>query len=305
MQGQRPHIGQAGHLVDDHPQPGGVVLGELEVGPHVCVDAPFGVGGEATGELSSRYVERLLDDPNGGVVRPGAMVLEAVQGEGGVVPAPLAWLREMRRITNERGIPLIADEVQTGVGRTGTMWAVDAAGIEPDILVLSKAIGGSLPLAVIVYAEHLDTWAPGAHTGTFRGNTLAMAAGAATLRYVLAERLPERAEQLGRQLRRALVAAQADHPSIGEVRGRGLMVGVELVEPDAPADDLGSRPAAPGLALAVRAHCLRRGLLVELGGRHDSVLRLLPPLVMTDEELGDVLDRLIDALSAAEREYRA
>jgi diaminobutyrate-2-oxoglutarate transaminase len=199
----------------------------------------------------------------------------------------------------------VVDEVQTGVGRTGTMWAVDRAGIEPDVMVLSKAIGGSLPLAVIVYAEHLDTWAPGAHTGTFRGTTLAMAAGAATLRHVLAEDLPARADQLGRRMRDGLRALQADHPGIGEVRGRGLMNGIELVEPGAVPDEVGARPAAPGLAVAVRAQCLQRGLIVELGGRHDSVLRLLPPLVMTDAQLSDVLDRLGDALTAAEREHRA
>jgi diaminobutyrate-2-oxoglutarate transaminase len=263
---------------------------------------PFGIG-DAAGELSARYVERLLDDPNGGVVTPAAMILEAVQGEGGVVPAPLPWLRTMRRITAERGIPLVVDEVQTGVGRTGTMWAVDAAGVEPDVLVLSKAIGGSLPLAVVVYADHLDAWAPGAHTGTFRGTTLAMAAGAATLRHVLAERLPERAAVLGERLRAGLRALQPAHPSIGEVRGRGLMNGVELVEPAAEPDACGARPAAPALAVAVRAECLRRGLIVELGGRHDAVLRLLPPLVVTEAELGDVLDRLDAALTAAEREH--
>jgi diaminobutyrate-2-oxoglutarate transaminase len=265
---------------------------------------PFGLG-DSSGEVAARYVERLLDDPNGGVVPPAAMILEAVQGEGGVVPAPLPWLREMRRITAERGIPLVVDEVQTGVGRTGTMWAIEAAGVQPDVMVLSKAIGGSLPLAVVVYADHLDTWAPGAHTGTFRGNTLAMAAGAATLRYVQTERLAERAEALGRRLRAELTALAHAHPSIGEVRGRGLMHGVELVEPDAGPDDCGARPAAPGLAAAVRAECLRRGLIVELGGRHDCVVRLIPPLVMTDEEVGQVLDRLDSALTVAEREYRA
>ncbi|PPK92331.1 diaminobutyrate-2-oxoglutarate transaminase [Kineococcus xinjiangensis] len=266
---------------------------------------PFGLGGDATARVSATYVERLLDDPNGGVVEPAGMVLEAVQGEGGVIPAPLEWLRHMRRATAERGIPLVVDEVQTGVGRTGTMWAVDAAGIEPDVLVLSKAIGGSLPMAVVVYAAHLDTWAPGAHTGTFRGNTLAMAAGAATLRHVLAERLPERAAALGERLLGELRTLQRQHPCIGDVRGRGLMIGVELVEPGAQPDACGARPAAPGLAAAVRAECLRRGLIVELGGRHDSVLRLLPPLVMTDEEAGSVLDRLAEAIAVAEREHRA
>ncbi|GAB7191941.1 aspartate aminotransferase family protein [Kineococcus sp. NUM-3379] len=266
---------------------------------------PFGLGGDATAEVSATYVERILDDPNGGVVTPAGMVLEAVQGEGGVIPAPLEWLRRMRRATAERGIPMIVDEVQTGVGRTGTMWASDAAGIEPDVMVLSKAIGGSLPLAVVVYAGHLDTWAPGAHTGTFRGTTLAMAAGAATLRHVLAERLPERAAALGERLLAELRNLQAQHRCIGDVRGRGLMLGVELVEPGSEPDACGARPAAPELAVAVRAECLRRGLIVELGGRHDSVLRLLPPLVMTDAEAGDVLDRLAGAIAAAEREHRA
>ena len=264
--------------------------------PYRC---PFGVGGAATEHLSGDYVERLLDDPKGGATTPAAMVLEPVQGEGGVIPAPDEWLRRMRRVTAERGIALVADEVQTGVGRTGAMWAVDHADIEPDVLVLSKAIGGSLPLAVIVYAEHLDAWTPGAHAGTFRGTTLAMAAGAATLRLVAAEGLAERAGLLGARLQAQLLGMRDDHPCIGEVRGRGLMIGVELVEPDAGPDACGARPAAPALAAAVREECLRRGLIVELGGRHDAVLRLLPPLVMTDAEAGMVLDRLAAALTAA------
>jgi diaminobutyrate-2-oxoglutarate transaminase len=264
--------------------------------PYRC---PFGVGGAATAHLSGDFVERLLDDPNGGATAPAAMVLEPVQGEGGVIPAPDEWLRRMRRVTAERGIALVVDEVQTGVGRTGAMWAVEHAGIEPDVLVLSKAIGGSLPLAVIVYAEHLDAWTPGAHAGTFRGTTLAMAAGAATLRFVAEEGLAERAALLGARLQAQLLGMRADHPCIGEVRGRGLMIGVELVEPDAEPDACGARPAAPALAAAVREECLRRGLIVELGGRHDAVLRLLPPLVMTDAEAGAVLDRLAGALSAA------
>ncbi|WP_113703239.1 diaminobutyrate--2-oxoglutarate transaminase family protein, partial [Nonomuraea lactucae] len=165
--------------------------------PYRC---PFGVGGERGTQLSATYIERLLDDPSGGVVPPAAMILEAVQGEGGAVPAPDGWLREMRRITAEREIPLIVDEVQTGVGRTGAFWAVEHSGIVPDAMVMSKAIGGSLPLAVIVYHEDYDDWLPGAHTGTFRGNTLAMAAGTATLRHVAAEGLAARAAVVGARM---------------------------------------------------------------------------------------------------------
>lgn len=265
---------------------------------------PFGLGGERGERLAAVYAERLLDDPSGGVVRPAAMILEAVQGEGGAVPAPDGWLREMRRITTERGIPLIVDEVQTGVGRTGAMWAVEHSGIVPDAMVLSKAIGGSLPLAVVVYREEYDGWRPGAHTGTFRGNTLAMAAGAATLRHVTANRLPERAALVGARMLAELTALKSALPVIGDVRGRGLMLGVELVDPAAAPDECGARPADPALAVRVREACLARGLIVELGGRHDAVLRLLPPLTITDEQVRAVLDRLAEAIGAAARESR-
>lgn len=260
---------------------------------------PFGLGGEAGARLAARYSERLLDDPCGGVVPPAAMIVEVVQGEGGAVAAPDDWMRDMRRITAERGIPLIVDEVQTGVGRTGAMWAIEHSGIEPDAMVLSKAIGGSLPLAVIVYREDYDGWLPGAHTGTFRGNTLAMAAGAATLRFAAAENLPARAAQLGGVIQGRLDVLRRTLPAIGDVRGRGLMLGVELVDPGGEPDIRGAQPAAPELAARVRAACLERGLIVELGGRHDSVVRLLPPLTITDEQVEAVLDRLADAIATS------
>ncbi|MFI7700560.1 diaminobutyrate--2-oxoglutarate transaminase [Nonomuraea sp. NPDC049480] len=258
---------------------------------------PFGIGGEWGAELSAAYTERLLDDPSGGVVPPAAMILEAVQGEGGAVPAPDSWLRQMRRITAERGIPLIVDEVQTGVGRTGAFWAVEHSGIVPDAMVMSKAIGGSLPLAVVVYHEDYDAWRPGAHTGTFRGNTLAMAAGTATLRHVAREGLAERAATVGARMTARLDGLRGELPVIGDVRGRGLMIGVELVDPEGEPDSCGARPVAPRTAAAVRAACLDRGLIVELGGRHDSTVRLLPPLIITDEQAETVLDRLADAIA--------
>jgi diaminobutyrate-2-oxoglutarate transaminase len=234
------------------------------------------------------------------------MILEPVQGEGGVIPAPDAWLRRMRQITAARSIALIADEVQTGVGRTGAFWAVEHSGITPDVMVLSKAIGGSLPLAVVVYRDDLDVWRPGAHAGTFRGNQLAMAAGTATLAYVRENRLAERAGALGSRMLDQLSSLARGLPCVGEVRGRGLMIGVELVDTEGEGggpDADGPRPAAPELAAAVQRECLRRGLIVELGGRHASVVRLLPPLTITDEQTAAVLDRLADALEAASRDF--
>ncbi|MBT2468351.1 diaminobutyrate--2-oxoglutarate transaminase family protein [Streptomyces sp. ISL-66] len=255
---------------------------------------PFGVGGRAGAELSARWTESLLDDPKSGVAAPAGMIVEPVQGEGGVHPSPDAWLRRMREITAARGIPLIADEVQTGVGRTGAFWGVDHAGVVPDVMVLSKAIGGSLPLAVIVYRAELDRWAPGAHAGTFRGNQLAMAAGTATLAYVRENGLAARAESLGARMLASLRGLIPAHPCVGDVRGRGLMLGVELIDPD-------TGEAAPALAVAVRQACLDRGLIVEVGGRHSGVVRLLPPLTLTDEQAAAVLDRLADAIPAALR----
>ncbi|MEU2285593.1 diaminobutyrate--2-oxoglutarate transaminase family protein [Streptomyces sp. NPDC013178] len=340
---------------------------------------PFGVGGERGAELAARWTESVLDDPKSGVRPPAGMILEPVQGEGGVIPAPDAWMRRMRQITADRSIPLIADEVQTGVGRTGAFWAVEHSGVTPDVMVLSKAIGGSLPLAVIVYRDDLDIWEPGAHAGTFRGNQLAMAAGTATLAYVRANGLADRAATLGARMLGQLRQLAREFPCMGNVRGRGLMIGIEMVDPEGTCGDSGpgwaggsegslweraeaeaalgptqgdganlpgapeqgmaalsarpgqehgpagadssglhppthvmrtpvdaacrAHPAAPGVAVAVQQECLRRGLIVELGGRHASVVRLLPPLTITDEQATAVLDRLADAMAAVARAH--
>ncbi|MFJ8001914.1 aminotransferase class III-fold pyridoxal phosphate-dependent enzyme [Streptomyces sp. NPDC096310] len=231
----------------------------------------------------------------GGRPAPAAMLLEPVQDEGGVLAAPDAWLRAMRRITADRSIALIADETRTGVGRTGAFWAVEHSGITPDVMVLSQAIGGSLPLAVIVHHPDLDGPLPDGRPDACRGNQLAMAAGAATLAYVREHRLAERAASLGAHLLRRLRELAVHHPRVGGVRGRGLMIGVELVAPAAgdPA------PPAPALAAAVQQECLRRGLIVGLGGHRASVVRLLPPLTLTDEQADAVLDRFADSLDAA------
>jgi diaminobutyrate-2-oxoglutarate transaminase len=236
---------------------------------------------------------------------PSAVIVEPVQGEGGVIPAPDGWLRSLSALAAEHGMPLIADEVQTGLGRTGELWGVDHAGVVPDIMVLSKAIGGGLPLAVIVYRAEYDVWEEGAHTGTFRGHQLAMAAGTATMRFVAENSLAERSRKLGDKLRAEFVEAMAELPAIGDVRGRGLMIGLDLVDRDAAADVLGARPAAPGLARRVRAEALARGLIVELGGRHGAVLRLLPPLTMTELEAEQVRDLVLDSIAAASAGWRS
>ena len=260
---------------------------------------PFGLGGEAGVRTNLHYLETLLLDPESGVPLPAAVILEVVQGEGGVIPADIEWLKGVRRITEQAGVALIVDEIQSGFARTGRMFAFEHAGIVPDVVTLSKAIGGSLPLAVVVYRDWLDTWKPGAHAGTFRGNQMAMAAGSAVIDYLVEHRLAEHAEVMGQRLRQHLQQLQREYPQLGDVRGRGLMLGVELVDPQGQRDALGHPAANRELAAKVQRECLKRGLILELGGRHGAVVRFLPPLIISGEQIDEVAQRIAEALIAA------
>ncbi|GGX16415.1 hypothetical protein GCM10010297_42350 [Streptomyces malachitofuscus] len=206
--------------------------------------------------------------------------------------------------------PTVADETLTGLGRTGAFWAVEHSGITPDAMVLSASTGGGLPLAVVVHRDDFDVNdGPRPHTG----NQLAMAAGTATLAHVRENRLADHAAALGSHMLSRLRALAEELTCVREVRGRGLLIGVELVDAERecvarpelmPAEEGGARPCRPrptasGLPAAVRRACLRRGLIVDLGGPRANVVRLLPPLTITDEQATAVLDRLADALHAA------
>lgn len=264
---------------------------------------PFGRGGAETARLSAAMIRSALTDPEGGVL-PAGMVLETVQGEGGVIPAPVEWLKEIRAVTREAGVPMIVDEVQSGWGRTGRFYGFEHGGIEPDVLVVSKAIGGGLPLAAIIYREELDRWQPGAHAGTFRGNQLAMACGLATLQVIREENLVAHAAMMGERLAAHLREIQKDFPIIGDVRGRGLMIGAEIIDPEGPADALGAPAQGGDIARAVRAECLRNGLIIELGGRHGAVARFLPPLTVTAEQIDSICGIFREACAQVARGLR-
>jgi diaminobutyrate-2-oxoglutarate transaminase len=259
---------------------------------------PFEVGGEHCARLSAAVLRTMLADVESGVL-PAAAVLELVQGEGGVIPAPDSWVQEVRSILRARAVPMVVDEVQSGWGRTGRLYAFEHAGIEPDVLVLSKAIGGGLPLALIVYDQALDVWKPGAHAGTFRGNQLAMVAGLATLKVLQEQNIPQHAARMGERLRAHLEAMATELPCIGQVRGRGLMLGVELVDADGPLDALGHPLPDGALAKRVQLQCLARGLIIEMGGRHGSVARFLSPLIVTAADVDAIASIFDDALRAA------
>jgi len=277
-------------------------LGQVQFLPYpYSYRCPFGLGGEAGEAAGLAYIQNLMADPESGVLPPAGVLVEAVQGEGGVIPCSARWLGKLRELCTSHQVPLIIDEVQTGFGRTGKLFAFEHSGITPDVVVLSKALGGGLPLSVVVYDEALDSWQPGAHAGTFRGNQLAMVTGLATLRFIKRERLDLHAEAMGRRLTALLQQIASDHPCIGEVRGRGLMLGIEIVQPGGTPDRLGHPPASGEIASAVQQSCLRRGLILELGGRHGATVRLLPPLIITEAEVDRVAEIFGEALRDVSR----
>jgi diaminobutyrate-2-oxoglutarate transaminase len=251
-------------------------------------------------EISSQYIENILNDDESGIPKPAGIILEAVQGEGGKIPAPDEWLVRLRKITKEKGIPLILDEVQTGLGRTGKMFAFEHSGIIPDIVLLSKAIGGSLPLAIMVYHKDLDKWGPGAHAGTFRGNQLAMATGSATINYIKEHKLLDNAYKMGELFKRNLKSIQNDTNCIGDIRGIGLMVGVEIINPFSGKTQFGNPERFEKLSRKIQFECFCRGLVIEIGGRQSSVLRFLAPLIITEEQVNDICKIFKEAVLTAE-----
>jgi diaminobutyrate-2-oxoglutarate transaminase len=186
------------------------------------------------------------------------------------------------------------DEVQCGAGRTGTWFAFEQHGIVPDVIIASKAIGGmGMPVAVVLHDERLDAFEPGMHTGTFRGNQLAFAAGVASIEIIKRDGILEHVRDVGQYTIDALNSLAAAHPIVGEVRGSGLMLGIELVDED-------GAPNSSAAAMVQRG-ALNRGLIVELGGRGDCVVRMLPPLNVTRETVDQAVEILDGAIADAER----
>jgi 4-aminobutyrate aminotransferase / (S)-3-amino-2-methylpropionate transaminase / 5-aminovalerate transaminase len=216
------------------------------------------------------------------------IVLEPVQGEGGFIPMPPEFVQALRRICDEHGILYVDDEVQSGCGRTGAMWAIEQLGVEPDLLVSGKTLGGGLPLAGVTgRAELMDAVHVGGLGGTFGGNPVACAAAVAVLDELTAPGFAERASEVGSLLRTRLDEIAARQPLVGEVRGLGPMLALELREP------------TPDAAKAMTAAAFDKGLLLLACGLDGNVIRLLPPLTASDEELERGCGMLEEALEDA------
>ena len=264
---------------------------------------PFGLGGEEGVKAACNFFERTLKDPESGITKPACVILEAIQGEGGVIPAPVEFLKCVRRVTKELGIPLILDEIQCGMGRSGKLFAFEYADIVPDVILISKAIGGSQPLAVVVYNKELDKWTSGAHAGTFRGNQLAMKAGTIVLNRVSKPEFLAEVNRKGDLVRKKLRQLKENVSIIGDVRGKGLMVGTEFVDPKASPDCIGSLSASGEIAAKVQKLCFENGLIVEKGGRNGSVMRCLCALNISDEDLNKAYSIFEAAVLAVDKEY--
>ena len=223
-----------------------------------------------------------------------AIFVEPIQGEGGYVVAPDNFLRELRDICDHHGILLVVDEVQSGCGRTGKWWAIEHSGVEPDIVCLAKGIASGMPLGVCMTRAEVMDWAPGSHASTFGGNPVSIAAALATMNIIEREGIAN-AARVGEFMLERLRGWKQTHPLVGDVRGRGLMIGIELVK------DKTTREPAPELRNRVETLAFERGLMVL--GCGETTLRLCPPLIVSKEEAAVALDILEEALSVVEKEH--
>jgi diaminobutyrate-2-oxoglutarate transaminase len=260
-----------------------------------CYRCPLGLKPDSCDMACAKLLETSLSDPHTGIPTPAAVLIEPIQGEGGTIVPPDGYLTEVRRITREHDVPLICDEIQSGFARTGKMFAVEHDGVTPDVMTLSKALGGiGYPLSCIAYDSTLDTWTKGAHIGTFRGHQVAMAAGLAAIEFMQEVDLAGHAAALGELTLGLLRDAQDTLPSVGDVRGRGLMIGIEMVK------DRDTKDPWPEMAAQIRTECFRKGVIIEVGGHFGNVARFLPPLVITRELLLMGVEIFVDAVRASE-----
>jgi diaminobutyrate-2-oxoglutarate transaminase len=234
---------------------------------------------------TSELLEKMLADGSSGLPTPAAVILETVQGEGGINVASVDWLRRIERICRLHDILLIADDIQVGNGRTGSFFSFEPAGIEPDIICISKAFGGGLPMSLLLMRRECDTWKPGEHTGTFRGNNLAFVAARVLLEYWRDNQLSLQIQDHARYIEQTLKQLLRQFSSTcSDVRGRGMIWGIEFSNAE--------------MASLVCRKAFGKGLLIETSGARDQVVKLLPPLTISREDLSYGLSIIKDSIES-------
>ncbi len=246
---------------------------------------PYRFSGDSKGEdISKEVIERIeemINDPYSGVPPVGGIIVEPIQGEGGYILPPDDFLPMLRETCDKHSIPLIIDEVQSGIGRTGKMWETEYHNVTPDIMCISKSIGGGIPFSSIAYRREFDELPKAFHLGTYRGNPLGLAAGAAILDVVKEERFLERVRSKGRYLVNRFEEIKANSKNVGDVRGRGYMIANEIVK--------NKQERIPGTELAgkIREAMFKKGVLMHTCGHYGNVMRFMAPLTIED----DLIDR--------------
>jgi 4-aminobutyrate aminotransferase len=244
----------------------------------------------------ARYIEEKLFKTTLPPEEVAAIFVEPIQGEGGYVVAPTIFMQELRKICDRHGILLVADEVQSGAGRTGKWWAIEHTGVQPDIVCMAKGIASGMPLSVCMTRAEIMDWKPGSHASTFGGNPVSIAAAMATLDVIEREGMAN-AAKVGDAMMRRLKEWPVKHPIVGDVRGRGLMIGIEIVK------DQKSREAAGEWRNKIEVLAYERGLLIL--GCGETSIRLAPPLILKQEEADIALDILEDCITQIEREHHS
>ena len=255
----------------------GVALGNVTHVPHPCMMPCLD---------TIAYMDMLLTDDHSGVDKPAALIVEAVQGEGGINVLSNEWLRAARELCDKHDMLLILDDIQTGCGRTGSFFSFERAGIVPDIVVMAKSIGGiGMPCSIALVKPEYDVLLPGEHNGTFRGFQLAFVAGKAAIEYMLEHDLESETVRKGKIVEEFLASRLRLIDPALTFRGIGLMWGI----------DMGAYPC--GTTQKIRKACFEQGLILELSGREDTVVKIMPPLVVYDEQLLAGLDILMKVLA--------
>ncbi len=260
---------------------------------------PYRSEKNAIGEIDGLAAfEEMLTNSHSGIYKPAAIIVEPIQGEGGNIVPEDGFLEGLVRIAHENDVLVIFDEIQCGFFRTGSFLEFMNTKAVPDIVTFSKGFGGiGFPISGLIYRKEVEAWGPGSHIGTFRGNQVSISAARGALDFIEKFNIAEHTKKVGNYLRDKLETLKIDNPYIGEVRGRGMMIGVEFVK------DRNSKEPFAEFVKNFRKECFQRGLLFEVGGHHDNVLRLVPPLITTHAIVDIAFEIMKEAISVCMEKY--
>jgi len=267
--------------------------------PHEIFFAPFPYPyrfpfkGDDISKVVIDYLDYLVSDPYSGISKPAGIIVEPIQGEGGYIVPPDDFLPMLRELADKHSIPLIIDEVQTGIGRTGKMWASQLYGVTPDIMCVSKSVGGGVPISNIVYREEYDDLPVSFHLGTYRGNPLGLAAGSEVIRYLMNSDVLGRVERDGKYILSKFRDMMSESDIIGDVRGKGFMIGVELVR-------RGTTEPNQEAAQNLRESLFQKGLLMHTCGHYGNVMRFMAPLTIEN----DLVDKGLEIFESSLKEVK-